>query len=393
VELLSVDELFSKVEDLLAANVLIERRRVERKPAGIQARDLADYISMYANVPLDGGLILVGVENDGTITGCSGLHPNVRNELESAGANMLGVRCDVKSVPVTLANGAADFILAFRVWYCETRAVENSRGDVWLRFGESRKKLSAEEKRELQIAKGQVDYEKEPTPLSFPDDFDVDLLRQFTEKYRRAHAINPSVADKDILVAMRLGKLRTDGSGIFVPNLACAMLFASDPRSLVPGCFVRFLRFEGEEGSGATFNPVRDRTIEGPLPRLIVRTAEEIETQIRNFTGLGKDNKFYSQPEYPREAWYEAVVNACVHRSYNLKNMNIFVKMFLDRVVIESPGAFPPPVTPESIYDMHLPRNPALMDAMKYLDFVQCAHDLGGHPKPANDGHLKTGQR
>ena len=55
--------------------------------------------------------------------------------------------------------------------------------------------------------------------------------------------------------------------------------------------------------------------------------------------------------------------------------MNIFVKMFNDRLVIESPGAFPPPVTPENIYDTHNPRNPHLMNALFYLDYVKCAHE------------------
>src|SRR4029077_6800051 len=80
-------------------------------------------------------------------------------------------------------------------------------------------------------------------------------------------------------------------------------------------------------------------------------------------------------PEYPRDAWYEAIVNACVHRSYGMKNMNVFVKMFDDRLVIESPGAFPPFVTPDNIYKSHHPRNPHLMQAMFYLDFVKCANE------------------
>ncbi len=58
-----------------------------------------------------------------------------------------------------------------------------------------------------------------------------------------------------------------------------------------------------------------------------------------------------------------------------LLNMPIFVKMFDDRLVIESPGPFPPLVTPENIYDTHQPRNPKLMDAMFYLEFVKCAHE------------------
>ena len=68
-------------------------------------------------------------------------------------------------------------------------------------------------------------------------------------------------------------------------------------------------------------------------------------------------------------------MNACVHRSYGLKNMNIFVKMFDDRLVIESPGGFPPFITPENIYNSHHARNPHLMQAMFYLDFVKCHNE------------------
>ena len=70
--------------------------------------------------------------------------------------------------------------------------------------------------------------------------------------------------------------------------------------------------------------------------------------------------------------WYEAIVNACVHRSYSMKGMNIFVRMFDNRLEIESPGGFMPFVTPENIYESHVRRNYFLMDAMYYLAFVKC---------------------
>jgi ATP-dependent DNA helicase RecG len=129
------------------------------------------------------------------------------------------------------------------------------------------------------------------------------------------------------------------------------------------------------EGSGEKFNAVKDIFIEGPVPRQIEEIERVLLSQIREFTRLGSDQKFYVAPEYPKAAWYEAIVNACVHRSYGQKNMNIFVKMFDDRLVIESPGPLPPFVTPENIYEMHSPRNPNLMEAMFYLKFVKAAHE------------------
>jgi hypothetical protein len=58
-----------------------------------------------------------------------------------------------------------------------------------------------------------------------------------------------------------------------------------------------------------------------------------------------------------------------------MKNQNIFVRMFDDRLVIESPGGFPPFVSPENIYEYSHPRNPHLMSAMFFLDFVKAANE------------------
>jgi ATP-dependent DNA helicase RecG len=55
--------------------------------------------------------------------------------------------------------------------------------------------------------------------------------------------------------------------------------------------------------------------------------------------------------------------------------MVVFVKMFDDKLVIESPGGFPPPVTPETIYDVHSPRNPHTMGALFFLDLVKCHNE------------------
>ena len=87
---------------------------------------------------------------------------------------------------------------------------------------------------------------------------------------------------------------------------------------------------------------VKNISIERPVPLLIREIAEVLRGQLREFSRFGENGKFDTVPEYPEEAWYEVLVNACVHRSYGLKNMNIFVKMFDDRLVVESPGGFPP---------------------------------------------------
>jgi ATP-dependent DNA helicase RecG len=98
-------------------------------------------------------------------------------------------------------------------------------------------------------------------------------------------------------------------------------------------------------------------------------------SQLREFQALQPDGRFSVVPEYPPDCVYEAIVNACVHRSFAATTQNVFVRMFDDRLEVESPGGFMPPVTPENIYEQHVPRNPILMDALQNLRFVRCANE------------------
>jgi ATP-dependent DNA helicase RecG len=371
--LLTVDEIYEHADQDLLERVK-EDRRIERKPAGTHPKALGEYFSMWANTAPDGGIIVIGLENDGAASGCSSLSPDKLNALEQT--RMIycpDARDQSKRVSVTRDDYQEDFILIFRVFYREDKVVETVSHEAFTRVGDSKKKLSQEEIHELQIDKRQVDFEREPTDFNYPDDFDTELVRQFTSEARQTRGISLNISDEDILVLNRLGKLER---GTFVPNVACALLFATDPGQRFPGCKIRFLRFDGEvEGSGDRFNAVKDIWIEGPVPRQIEQVEKVLLSQIRDFSRLGPDQKFYTAPEYPKPAWYEAIVNACVHRSYGQRNMNVFVKMFDDRLVIESPGALPPFVTPENIYDVSHPRNPYLMEAMFYLKFVKAAHE------------------
>lgn len=181
------------------------------------------------------------------------------------------------------------------------------------------------------------------------------------------------LTDEDILAAKFLGEIQ---NGVFQPNLACGLIFAIQPQEIVPGCRIRFLRFDGtEQKTGAESNLVKDQLIDGNLPTIISEAAKLMHATTRDFTKLGNDGKFYTAPEYPPDAWYEAIVNACVHRSYVYKNMTIMIRMFDDRLEIQSPGAFPPPVTPENIYEVTCPRNPYLMEAMFQLQYVKMINE------------------
>lgn len=80
-------------------------------------------------------------------------------------------------------------------------------------------------------------------------------------------------------------------------------------------------------------------------------------------------------PEYPLWAWFEALVNACVHRPYSFSGSEITVKFFADRLEIESPGGFVPPVNARNIYSHRASRNPFLMNGLRFLGYVRMTRE------------------
>lgn len=389
--LLSPDDIYENATEELLARVH-EDRRIEWKVAGIHAEPLGPYFSMWANTVPDGGIIAIGVQKDGVIIGCNSLSESRLSDLERSGRTYCpDARYQTKRVPAINPKGERDFVLLIRVFYKPERVAETTAGEAYARFGGSKHQLSREEIRELQISKGQIDFEKEPSTLVYPRDFDTALVREFATAYKKMRNLSADHDDPEILVQRKLGRF-VDGQ--FEPNNACTLMFAKDPTTEFPGCKIRFLRFDGDtEKVGAEYNLVKDIWIDGlPVPRLIQEAEKVISSQLRDFSRLGKDGKFYTAPEYPRDVWYEAIVNACMHRSYHLRTMTIFVKMFDSKLIVESPGGFPGFVSPENIYSLTCPRNPHLMEAMYFLEFVKCANEgtrrmkelmeRGGLPQP-----------
>jgi ATP-dependent DNA helicase RecG len=350
---------------------LTEDDRFDRKSGRVQGRGLATCLSAFGNGrSMAGGVIAVGIENDRRITGCKHLGEAQLQEIESAGRAMCpDGRFLTRRVQAVNHRGEKDFIVLIRIHYVEDRLVTLTNGEAYIRESSDSRLLTDHEKTEIRIDKGERSFELEACALRYPEDFRVSQIQRFCHMIRERREGSPAISDEEILQAMHLGRRR---SGVFIPNNACVLLFANDPQEIFPGAYVHLLRYQGtREQSGKDFNVIKDRVITGTVLDVIRDSASFIDANIREFTQF-KDGKFFSLPEYPRDAWYELVVNACVHRSYNVRNAPVFIKMFDDHMVVESPGGFMPQVTPETIYGTHRPRNPFLMLVLREFGEVRC---------------------
>lgn len=375
-ELLSVNEIYATADQELLFK-LKEDKRIERKTAGIHPESLQKWFAMWANTPPDGGIIALGIEDDGSFTGCLKLSPDRLNAIDLiADKHCPDAKFQTRRIPIRRStDGVEDYVILIRVFYHPTKLVENVKGEAYIRIGDQCHQLDDEAKHAVRSEKGQVQLELETAAnYQYPDDFDMDLVAQFVAKFRKVRNLaDERPSDVEILKASHLGTIQ---GAQFIPNVACVAVFARDPAPLLPGCKVRFLRFEGdEEKTGREYNAVKDEIVEGNIPTVIAAIDRIVADQLRMFSRMGEDGRFYTAPEYPYLAWHEALVNACAHRSYALRNMNVFVKMFDSRLEVVSPGGFPPTVTPHTIYQSQHSRNPFMMGALLMLDYVKCVNE------------------
>ena len=232
--------------------------------------------------------------------------------------------------------------------------------------------MTEEERHDFRSSRHELSYEQDACGLNYPDDFDTEILDEFCRKYKDSENLH-HMTDEEILELALLGHRDRDG---FIPNNALVLVAAKMPKKLIPGCRVRVQRFEGsEEGSGKTYSPLVDRFIDGNVVKIIKYTQEFIESILYDFTWLNKEGKFITTKEYPSLAWFEALVNACVHRSYSFSGTDVTVKFFDDRLEVESPGGFCPPVNAKNIYQVRASRNPILMNALYRLGITRMARE------------------
>lgn len=144
------------------------------------------------------------------------------------------------------------------------------------------------------------------------------------------------------------------------PTVAGTMLFNDLPQaSLAKRSSIKILRYQTKNDVGErdtlAFDPL---TIEGCAYNLIYETVDKtknIVEQIKKLTPEG-----LTSITYPQEALHEIVTNAVLHRDYSIQT-DIQIRIFDNRIEIESPGRLPGHVTVERITKTQAARNPKMV--------------------------------
>ena len=324
-----------------------EFKRVEfrgDRPSGPKRNDWADEIAAFANA--DGGVVLCGVDDDGTPQGMS------REQVVALDSFLVEVCTDSINPPVRVRSRHEELPGGERILLLEvprSDSQHDSPGGSYVRVGGSKRPMKDDERLRLAQRRGQARYRwfDEQTVLDTGfGTLDETLWKPLVSA---EGAANPETALE------KLALLAPDEAGVVRATVAGVLLCARNPESRLPNASITATRYRGRDRASGQIDA---QEIAGPLDRQI---ADAVAFAVRNMrVAARKEPARVDMPQYSDKALFEAVVNAVAHRDYSMKGSRIRLSMFEDRLEIQSPGALPNNLTVDGMEGRQATRNQTL---------------------------------
>ena len=322
------DVIDSEIIERLAQG---EDSRTQFKVGPIGVTHLSEELAAFSNA--QGGVILFGVADDGTVVGLTRAQKKaLENELSNAAND--GVRPSVYPRTEFHTIGKKQ-ILAVFVPEGVSKPYADKKGAFWTKSGPDKRRITAREELQRLLQRSLLLHADElPVEKSSAKDLDYRHLGEFLERnygLSAERAMDPCYPDMPQLLE---NFCFTDGTRL---TLAGAMLFAKNPQRFLPVNVVKAVAFFGNDSAGSRFRDTAD--FSGTIKEMYEATMRFLVQNLRHLQ-VGKEFNQLGELEVSEEALKEIVANMFLHRDYFVA-APWRVMIFDDRVEIVSPGSLP----------------------------------------------------
>ncbi len=338
----------------------VEFKRDERGNKAFN-EDFAKEVVALSN--LKGGKIIIGVEDDRTISGIIDL------KCEEWVMNICRTLVRPGVIPyyeeIQINGGKRVAIVYIDMGYSKPYYVEKGERKIYyMRVGSTSREATREELSRLFQVSGAYHYDVAPVPNTNIKDINMDKVVEYFLSYHGIKIENlTDVEIKNILNNADTMKKTEYGDVLTVGGL---LAFGLKPQRFLPNTGVTFAYFLGDNISDTLLDR---KVVEGTLAELIDKTVEIIQRNLESpskIKGLKRIEKVF-----PQEVLREAVTNAVAHRDYSI-GAETRIYMFSNRIEVRSPGVLPNTVTIEKmkIGGYPFPRNPLIAQYLRDLRYI-----------------------
>jgi ATP-dependent DNA helicase RecG len=354
-----------RLEELVSAGECLEQEfKSDRRK--LSDKDIYEEIVAMANT--NGGILFIGVEDNGDITGAFPRHGDATDpfRIQSAIFNNTVPNINTRVSVVPHPNGTVIVIeVDLYPEPCATSAGKSLRRTIGPDGKPQTVPFYPRDQRSRRIDLGLIDFSAQPMESSSFDDFDpleFERIRQTIAALKGDRTLL-ELADEELAKALRLVESR---DGRLIPNVGGLLLVGRQERlrELIPTHQVFFQALDAQG------NVRVNDLFAGPA----VKVLNELESR---FSARNEEREFLvgfirvPVPDYSPEGYREAVNNALLHRDYTVLD-SIYVQWQPDHLLITNPGGFLPGITVENIL-VHepKPRNPLLAEAFRRIGLVE----------------------
>jgi len=349
-----------------------ENSGVEFKRDDLSTQDLAKELVAFSN--LAGGIVLLGVEDDGSVTGLN------RDNLEEWVMNVCRDKIKPEIVPFfevvrDVKNGNDIAIVRVTPGYDVHALWHHSTKRYLMRVGTQSREASQEELARLFQRRGLVRAELRPVSGSTYVDLDQRRLRNYFSDIRQQDI--PSNEDQDAWESLLFNTEIITKDGVSVGGM---LLFGKTPNRFLPHAGIDAVAYPGTEQD---YDAREHTTLRGPITPLLDKAGNILENGLveqaldfiqRNTPVVVETlgGRRVACTTYPRDALREGIVNALIHRDYLLTNTNVELTVYSNRLEITSPGRPPNGITPERMRSgTRAARNQLLKDMMRDYRYLE----------------------
>ena len=349
-----------------------ENSGVEFKRDDLRTQDLAKELVAFSN--LEGGLALLGVEDDGTITGLT------RQDLEAWVMSVCRDKIRPAIVPffevVRGVKGNNDVAIVRVTRGYHVHALwHNTINRYLLRVGTQSREASPEELARLFQQRGSIRAELRPVSGATLANLDRRRLRNYFGDIRGQDV--PADDDEKAWQSLLINTEIMTEEGVTVGGM---LLFGKTPNRFLPHAGIDAAAYPGTEPD---YDAQERTALRGPMTPLLSKGGDIVENglveQALNFvqrntrvTVEAQGGRRVERPVYPPDALREGIVNALIHRDYLLTSTDIELALYSDRLEIVSPGRLPNGITPDRMRaGTRAARNQILKDMMRDYRYLE----------------------
>ncbi|MFC2141104.1 ATP-binding protein [Acidobacteriota bacterium] len=332
-----------------------ENSSVEFKAPDVKIDSVAKEMVAFST---NGGVILLGVEDNGEISGLTG-NKNIEEWAANIARNNVIPAVSIKYDEVEIENKK---IAVLEVSKGKDKPYQTVKHQFLIRVGSTNRVTTQAELMRLFQQSGVFHFDSNGVEGTSLSDLNLTKIDQYFNRYEIDFSREQ---DADRFNLLENSDILNEEGCVTVAGL---LIFGINPQRYLYNASITFAHFKGNEITG---DLIDKQSIESTIDYQVDTALSVIKNNLLHPSSIIGTKRVDTGFIYNDKVFRELLVNACVHRNYAISGSSIRVFLFDDRIEFISPGKLPNTVTIEKLKaGVSYAVNPVIVKFMENLRYI-----------------------